>query len=187
MNPEGKRAAIMASGERLFAAQGYASTAMAEIAREAGVAVGTVYRLFPDKLSLLIALHAAMEARFLAAMQSGWLKAEAFPDRFAPMLAALFAECDAVKETIPLYAMTGDMIASSDYVPGARMIAAIEAMYAEGVAGGSFRPLPQGMVGPVSHAMVEGGLRAFIAQPTEAYRRQLEKEMSDLFRRAFVR
>ena len=76
MNPEGSRAAVMAAGEKLFSSHGYTNTSMADIARAADVAAGTLYRLFPDKPSLLAALHSAMEDRFIAAMKEGWHRKE---------------------------------------------------------------------------------------------------------------
>ena len=186
MNPEGKRKAVMAVGERLFAAKGYTNTSMAEIAREADVAVGTLYRLFPDKPSLLAALHEAMEDRFIEAMTIGWHREDAYAKRFGPMLEALFLEAHKVRETMPLYAMTRDMIGAADYQPGARMIESIETMYAQGVAAGAYHKLPDGLVGPLAHAMVEGGMRAFLIDPTGKRQAQIIEEMTAVFRRSFV-
>jgi AcrR family transcriptional regulator len=47
---------ILEAAERLFAAQGYAATTMAAIAREAGVALKTVYVAFETKSGVLRAL-----------------------------------------------------------------------------------------------------------------------------------
>jgi Bacterial regulatory proteins, tetR family len=44
MNPEGKKEAVLAAGEKLFASQGYTRTTIADIASAADVAVGSVYR-----------------------------------------------------------------------------------------------------------------------------------------------
>lgn len=52
--PEERRARIVSAAARLFAERGYEETGVADIAAEAGVAVGTVYRFFPDKPSLEI-------------------------------------------------------------------------------------------------------------------------------------
>ena len=46
------REALLAVAKRLFAAQGVEATSMAEIAREAGVGQGTLYRHFADKAAL---------------------------------------------------------------------------------------------------------------------------------------
>jgi AcrR family transcriptional regulator len=50
------RLAILEAAERLFVRDGYAATTMAEIAREAGVALKTVYVVFETKGGLLRAL-----------------------------------------------------------------------------------------------------------------------------------
>ena len=186
MNPEGKRKAAMAAGERLFSAKGYTNTSMAEIAREADVAVGTLYRLFPDKPSLLAALHEAMEDRFIEAMTTGWHQAAAYEDRFGPMLEALFVQAHKVREIMPLYAMTRDMIGAADYQPGARMIQSIETMYAEGIAAGAYQEMPDGLLGPLAHAMVEGGMRAYLNHPTQTQQKQIIEEMTAVFHRSFV-
>jgi AcrR family transcriptional regulator len=53
---EATRAEILEAGRRLFAARGYAATTMSAIAREAGVALKTVYLAFETKSGLLRAL-----------------------------------------------------------------------------------------------------------------------------------
>jgi len=49
------RAAVLAAAESLFAARGWAATGMRDVAREAGVAVETVYANFRSKAELLMA------------------------------------------------------------------------------------------------------------------------------------
>src|SRR5881275_1020408 len=50
------RTAILDAAQKLFEEQGYAATSMAAIAREAGVALKTVYLAFETKSGLLRAL-----------------------------------------------------------------------------------------------------------------------------------
>src|SRR5215813_3256208 len=50
------RAAILDAAQKLFEEQGYAATSMASIAKEAGVALKTVYLAFETKSGLLRAL-----------------------------------------------------------------------------------------------------------------------------------
>ena len=49
------RAAVLEAATRLFAERGWAGTGMRDVAREAGVAVETVYANFRSKPELLIA------------------------------------------------------------------------------------------------------------------------------------
>ncbi|NJK33082.1 MAG: helix-turn-helix transcriptional regulator [Deltaproteobacteria bacterium] len=53
-----KRAAILDVATRLFGEKGYRDTSMDEIAAEVGVAKGTLYLYFPQKLDLLFAATA---------------------------------------------------------------------------------------------------------------------------------
>ncbi|MGE5698808.1 MAG: TetR/AcrR family transcriptional regulator [Deltaproteobacteria bacterium] len=51
-----KRAAILAAASRLFAEKGYANTPTSEIAREAGVAEGTLYHHFGSKDGIFLTI-----------------------------------------------------------------------------------------------------------------------------------
>jgi len=186
MNPDGKRDAIMEVGERLFATNGYSGTSIADIARAADVAVGSVYRLFPDKPSLLAALHGRMEQRFIRVMTQAWNSVDAFDDKFEPLIDALLTEAERTRETMPLYALTKDMIGTAEYVPGAQMIEAIETLYRGGAEAGSFRPVPRGILGPLAHAMVEGGMRAWMMNPTKANQTHVKAELLAIFEKAFL-
>ncbi|WP_216208012.1 TetR/AcrR family transcriptional regulator [Amycolatopsis aidingensis] len=50
------RARVLAAAERLFAERGAANVTMDEIAREAGVGRGTLYRRYPDRAAIAVAL-----------------------------------------------------------------------------------------------------------------------------------
>lgn len=52
--PEARKARIVQAADTLFREKGYEDTSMSEVARRAGVAVGTVYLSYPDKASLQI-------------------------------------------------------------------------------------------------------------------------------------
>ena len=52
---EANRLALIAAGRRLFAARGY-DVPLSAIAREAGVGQGVLYRHFPDRLTLALAV-----------------------------------------------------------------------------------------------------------------------------------
>ena len=58
---EGTRAAITAAARRLFASRGYTATPIDRIAREAGVAVPTVYTAFGTKGAILESVLDTME------------------------------------------------------------------------------------------------------------------------------
>lgn len=51
-----KRQKIIAAAEALFSERGYGNTKISEIAKKAGVGIGTFYRYFPDKEAILLEL-----------------------------------------------------------------------------------------------------------------------------------
>src|SRR5215475_13303577 len=51
-----RRAQILAAASRVFARQGFHRTTVREVAREAGIADGTIYLYFASKQELLLAL-----------------------------------------------------------------------------------------------------------------------------------
>jgi AcrR family transcriptional regulator len=65
-----KRQAILAAARELFAAQGYEETTIAEIARAAGMAVGTVYLYFGNKHDILVDVCVGLNAEIARVIQS---------------------------------------------------------------------------------------------------------------------
>jgi TetR/AcrR family transcriptional regulator, fatty acid metabolism regulator protein len=63
-----KRERILAAAVRVFARQGFESTRMADVAREAGVAYGLVYHYFGSKDAVLQAVFREAWGRLLAAV-----------------------------------------------------------------------------------------------------------------------
>ncbi|OPX15867.1 TetR family transcriptional regulator [Gordonia sp. i37] len=59
-----RRADILTAGRRLLDGGGYSALRMREVAKGAGISLGAVYRYYPNKESLFVALH----TRHLAAM-----------------------------------------------------------------------------------------------------------------------
>src|SRR6266478_8636476 len=57
---------ILAAARRLFDRRGYLNTSMEDVARRAGLAVGTLYNYFPSKDRLLIALSRIDTERLLS-------------------------------------------------------------------------------------------------------------------------
>lgn len=57
---DAQRARILASCSALFAARGYGTVTMREIARAAGVSTGSIYHYFPTKKDILAQLFAQM-------------------------------------------------------------------------------------------------------------------------------
>jgi AcrR family transcriptional regulator len=71
------RAKVLDAAEALFRSQGYDGASMNDVARGAGVAVGTLYHHFPDKRALLLELVDRIGDR-VASQRRGELDFEAF-------------------------------------------------------------------------------------------------------------
>ena len=71
-----RRDAILAAARKVFARKGYEGATIADIAKEAGVAAGTVYLYYASKTDLF----AALNAQFFHAIQTALIEAEAPPD-----------------------------------------------------------------------------------------------------------
>lgn len=163
MAPADKLAAIEAAAERLFARDGFGPTSIADIAADADVAVGTVYRFFQDKTALLARVRQRVEERFVHAMRAHWSSRLRYAERFAPMVAALLDEGEASRSVVSLLAMEPDAAASGPPGPGAGFTAAIAALYREGQAAGAYHPGDPDLAAAIAYGMVEGAMRFMMA------------------------
>lgn len=187
LDPAAKRSAIMAAAEQLFATCGFSKTTMAQIADKANVAVGSLYRAFPDKLALLTALHDAMEQSFIDAILQSWDIDQPAEARFRCMIEAIMKQAAAVRSSMPLYMLTRDLVSSGGQEPGARTIAVISDLYEAGVARGDFVAMRPAMAAAIGHGIVEGGMRDWMLQGGQLTELQTAIDaMSGCFSRAFV-
>jgi AcrR family transcriptional regulator len=81
---------ILEAATRLFARYGYRRTAMDDIAREAGVAKGTVYLYFDSKEAVYQAVQARDAAEVLARCDKALATPGAFRDRLYGLLDSMF-------------------------------------------------------------------------------------------------
>ncbi|HEU4407159.1 MAG TPA: TetR/AcrR family transcriptional regulator, partial [Polyangiaceae bacterium] len=88
-----RRQAILAAAKRLLVHYGPSKTTIADIAREAGVGVGTVYLEFPSKDAIFAELASDRHRAVLEAMRRAWH--EAGPDEVRAFGAMLEARTEA--------------------------------------------------------------------------------------------
>lgn len=88
MNETPRRQAILSAASRLFRHYGPFKTTVADIAREAGVGVGTVYLEFRSKDAILAALSRARHEHVLAAVERAWADGRPAHERLERALAA---------------------------------------------------------------------------------------------------
>ncbi len=86
-----RRAQILAAAGQLFAARGFAATHVEDIARQAGLSVGSIYRLFPNKDSLYAELLGGAFDRLLGHLQHRLGRAETV-DQLAAGLVRTFLD-----------------------------------------------------------------------------------------------
>jgi len=125
---------------RLFAARGYEATTLREIATKAGVSPGLLYRYFPSKRAVLLALYEELSAEY--ALRAAAMPAGAWRERFLfalrTSLAVLAPHRPAIAALVPV--LVGD--------PGEGVFAAstafsrrrVQSTFEEAVAGSSDAP-----------------------------------------------
>jgi AcrR family transcriptional regulator len=89
-------AAVLAAAEEVFAEKGLHEASMAEIAKRAGLAVGTLYNHFADRDSLLMALVEMRKRELIEAIdeQLKALGKSSFVDQLLALVSAVFASCE---------------------------------------------------------------------------------------------
>jgi len=87
-----KRDAILDAARTLFAKQGYEETTIADIARAAGVAVGTVYLYFRNKHEVYTTVALDFEATIAAVFQDPTFFHLPFEEALDAMVEAIFRE-----------------------------------------------------------------------------------------------
>ena len=111
------RAAILEAAKQLVTEQG-TEVAMGEIARAAGVAVGTLYRHFPNKADLLAAVVSEYVESLADAAQGAWERVEE-------------GQSDAAQELLDFLERALEMIARSHAAKAVAQALGAEVEYAE--------------------------------------------------------
>jgi TetR/AcrR family fatty acid metabolism transcriptional regulator len=81
-----KRARILDAAAKVFAERGFFTATVAEIARAAGVADGTIYLYFKSKEDLLVSLFESRVERLLSYMQEELPKHASAPERLRAVI-----------------------------------------------------------------------------------------------------
>src|SRR3954465_10743597 len=68
---EERREAVLEAGMQVFAERGFLGTPTTEVAKAAGISQAYLFRLFPTKSDLVVAVIERSNERLLATMQSG--------------------------------------------------------------------------------------------------------------------
>ncbi|MEM1160370.1 MAG: TetR/AcrR family transcriptional regulator [Pseudomonadota bacterium] len=157
-DPESKRAALHEAALRQFTARGYEHVSIASIAKEAGIAVGTVYRFYENKLFLLRAMLEGNEQDFVERMQSDWSKGGTYAQRLDRICDGVFQVAQDRSSLLRMFTMTTDVVYEDGALPGDRIQSQIRRMYKEAMDNDAFRPGDVEMMSAMAHGLVEGAL-----------------------------
>ena len=101
---------LYATAMQMIAARGYAATTLRDIAKEAGVSVGLLYRYFPSKQAVVIALYDELSADY--AREAAGMPPGRWRDRF---LFALQTSLDVLQpHQVALRALTPVLVGDPD-------------------------------------------------------------------------
>lgn len=176
---------MRAAAMRCFAEKGFEAVSISDIAREAGIAVGTVYRFYPNKIALLRALHDVLEAEFVTCLKQAWANDLPHPDRLDAVCDALFALMDARRADLRVLSMTTDVTHEDGRLPGDRVRAQIAVMVEEAQTSGAFRPGDPVLLAAMAHGTVEGAMRHWLR--SGARRTAMATETAIMLRKGVAR
>lgn len=101
------RRAILNGAERVFAARGFEDARMTEIAREAGLATGTLYNYFASKDAIVHAIITEHGGELLARLEPIGSAAGPIEDVLRQLVEAIFEHMEVRRAMIPVIAQAG--------------------------------------------------------------------------------
>jgi AcrR family transcriptional regulator len=139
---EAARARLYDVAIRLISERGYEETTLRDIARAAGVSVGLLYRYFPSKQAVIVALYNQLSTEF--ARQTAAMKCGTWRERFVfalqASLSALQPHRTALRALIPV--LVGDPDDGVFAAGTAFSRLRVQQVFEEAVAGASDAPKP---------------------------------------------
>lgn len=184
-DPEARRALLLSTASRHFAERGYEGTSVNEVAKDAGVSVGTLFKYFPDKAALLEAVLAEIEVDFVAAMTRPELHVGPHAPRLRPMMRALFGLA-ATREHF-FWALTSGTQAlrgKRDTTPGDALRQSIAGFVRSGIAAGEFRAVDPDRMAAIGYGVVEAAMQQCFSVEGGAHRQAWADLCAEVLARA---
>lgn len=171
-DPQARQTKVLAHATRLFAERGYENTSVNEVAAEAGVSVGALYKYFPDKPALLEAVLADFEDDFVAGMRV----VDELPGTHFERLQALVHGLFELASTRAFFywaltSATHGLRGERPSTPGARIREEIARFVRSGVQAGEFRTVSDELVAALGFGVVETAMRHCFGQVESGHRR----------------
>lgn len=182
-----KRQAIIEAARELFAKQGYENTTIAQIARAAGVAVGTVYLYFQNKRQVLLHVSLTLDETIASTIWSPELLT--IPLRQVPrlLIEKSFRSCHENSRVMKLYHLDVQTTeeAAIFHAQSERITEALDAYFRHIVAQGQVKPFDTLMYAKLLNTLVEATLKqCFVienGQNEDLYRERLIELIERLF------
>ena len=153
--PQDKRQQILSAAEKLIAEVGFQGLSMQKLAKEAGVAAGTIYRYFDDKDHLIDDVRVLVTQRVADAVQEGVNDSDPIKQRYRTMWLNIWnlagTNLAAIKNRVQYDSLP--IKNSLNFRELEReMFAQVELLFNEGKEQGLFKPLNNEVLGGLSLA-----------------------------------
>lgn len=153
--PQDKRQQILSAAEKLIAEVGFQGLSMQKLAKEAGVAAGTIYRYFDDKDHLIDDVRVLVTQRVADAVQEGVNDSDPIKERYRTMWLNIWklagTNLAAIKNQVQYDSLP--ITNSLNFRELERkMFAQVELLFNEGKEQGLFKPLDNEVLSGLSLA-----------------------------------
>jgi AcrR family transcriptional regulator len=172
-DPEARRAKVLMEATRLFAAQGYEATSVNDVAAQAGVSVGALYKYFPDKPALLEGVLSHIEAEFVVGMSQVRAMEGSHFKRLHLMVLGLFAM--AAERPYFFWALSSGTHAlrgARVFTPGKLVKEEIAQFIQSGIYAGEFRCMDVGLLAVLGYGIVETAMKQCFGPEEQGTRRE---------------
>lgn len=161
-----KTEAILDAAKAHFAKHGFEATRLSEVAKDAGVAVGTIYLRYEGKAELLTGVLQRTEQSFANAMDIPEIWKTPFPERFSALVGAIFVAASKEESLAQLMALS-TYAANTGEHDKSQVLGMIEAHMRAGVEKSELRDdIDLSLAARMAHGMVEGAMREMMANPS---------------------
>ena len=163
-----KSSAIVSAARLHFATHGFEATKLSEVARDAGVAVGTIYLRYTSKAELLAGVLGAVEEAFCDAIDTKEIWETPFPERFALVVEGVMKAAQGQPDLPALMALSS-LAAPSNAPEKQPMLEKIAEHIQSGIDAGSLRDdVDPKLAAHMAHGMVNGAMRELMSNPDRA-------------------
>jgi TetR/AcrR family fatty acid metabolism transcriptional regulator len=182
-----KRAAIIEAARNLFAKQGYEETTIAEIARAAGVAVGTVYLYFQNKRQILIEVSVALNTSITTVIEAPELLT--IPIRQVPrlLIGEAFRKCHQNLSVMSLFQVNvpSPEEVSQLQVAKERIADALDRYFREAIERGLLKPFDTTSYARMLNDLVDATLQQCFAVEHGAHEELYRERLIEFIERLF--